>query len=115
MLGVSRSRAQVSRRAGPRRGRWSTKSLSDGFFFFYQRCQPERKSGNRDLFILLFLVYLIVSLTCSEWMSDAGLRSAVFKSLQNGCVYFFALNTCTSEMGLIKFDERKKKKKRGEK
>lgn len=34
MLGVSRSRAQVSRRAGPRRGRWSSKSLSDGFFFF---------------------------------------------------------------------------------
>lgn len=34
MLGVSRSRAQVSRSAGPRRGRWGAKSLSDGVSFF---------------------------------------------------------------------------------
>lgn len=68
------------------------------------------------LFILLFIVYLIVTLTRLECMSAAGLRFGVFlhlcKSLQNGCVYLFcestALNTCVSEMKLIKFDEFKK-------
>lgn len=74
------------------------------------------------LFILLFIVYLIVTLTRSECMSAAGLRFGVFlpppglcKSLQNGCVYLFcestALNTCVSEMRLIKFDELKKKRR----
>lgn len=65
------------------------------------------------LFILLFTVYLIVTLTRLEYMSAAGLRFVFFldpcKSLQNGCVYLFlesvALNTCVSEMRLIKFDE----------
>lgn len=69
------------------------------------------------LFILLFIVYLIVTLTRLECMSTAGLRfvfllsffSDLCKSLQNGCVYLFpesaVLNTCVSEMRLIKFDE----------
>lgn len=75
------------------------------------------------LFILLFIVYLIVTLTRSECMSAAGLRFGwgfffspdLCESLQNGCVYLSresvsALNTCVSEMRLIKFDELKKKK-----
>lgn len=65
------------------------------------------------LFILLFIVYLIVTLTRLECMSAAGWRFVFFfdlcKSLQNGCVYLFpesgVLNTCVSEMRLIKFDE----------
>lgn len=71
------------------------------------------------LFILLFIVYFIVTLTCLECMSTAGLRFVfsppfffspdLCKSLQNGCVYLFpestVLNTCVSEMRLIKFDE----------
>lgn len=68
---------------------------------------------NMDLFILLFTVYLIVTLTRLKCMSATGLRFVFFldlcKSLQNGCVYLFlervALNTCVSEMRLIKFDE----------
>lgn len=68
------------------------------------------------LFILLFTVYLIVALTRRECASAAGLRFRFFlRSLQNGCVYLFflykksaALNTCVSEMRLIKFDELKK-------
>lgn len=69
------------------------------------------------LFILLFIVYLIVTLTRLECMSAAGLRFGwgfffFFGSLQEltKCVYLFresvsALNTCVSEMRLIKFDE----------
>lgn len=74
------------------------------------------------LFILLFLLYLIVALTCLECVSAAGLRGFfsrnLLKSLQNRCVYLFlplrrksarALNTCVSQIRLIKFDEFKKR------
>lgn len=69
------------------------------------------------LFILLFTVYLIVTLTHSEYMSATGLRFVFFLFLfgisaraYKMDVFTFspesvALNTCVSEMRLIKFDE----------
>lgn len=93
----------------------SSKSISDGVLSRRRgvNCSKgeRRTQGNMYLFILLFPVYLIVTLTRSECVSAAGLRFGFFWSLQNGCVYLFpesvTLNTCVSEMRLIKFDEEK--------
>lgn len=59
------------------------------------------------LFILLFIVYLIVTLTRSECMSATGLSLFFFARAYKMDVFTFfpALNTCVSEMRLIKFDE----------
>lgn len=60
------------------------------------RCQPKSAIWeNMYLFILLFIVYLIVRMTCLECMSATSLSWGFWgdfcKSLQNGCVYLFAV------------------------
>lgn len=88
MLGVSR--AGKPRCCRERRGRWSPESISDEGFIVLPRCQLQREPGlqdNMDLFILLFIIYLSLTLTRLECMSTTGLPFFPFKSLQNGCVY----------------------------
>lgn len=89
MPGVSRGMA-----GKPRRGRWSSRSRSDGLFI---AGVSQAGSEEPDLFILLLPPYLVVGL----------------EGLQKPPVYrFLPLALPASETRLIKFDERRGNNKR---
>lgn len=106
-MSVEKGTGKPSAAEEGRKGRWSPGRKSDP--------AAEVSGIKMDLFILLFKVYLIVTVTRLECMSATGLISCCFcilyfcRSLPDRCVYLFPessmLNTCASQMRLIKFDE----------